>query len=147
VRYLSSAWLDAAAAALADSLALQDAIGDVALTLEQTVTDVPEVPDLPDGPDGAGGSGGTVRWHVLLDHGDARLVAGPAEHADLRFTTTYRVARAIALGELAAPTAFIAGHLRVGGDLTLLTRHQRLLASLDDVLVDVRKATTFAPVP
>lgn len=132
MRYLSPAWLDAAAAALADSPGLQDAIGDVSLTLEQTVTDVPD---------------GTVRWHIVLDHGDARLVPGPAEHADLRFATTYRVARAIVVGDLAAPMAFIAGRLRIGGDLTLLTRHQRLLSALDDVLVDVRKATTFAPVP
>jgi hypothetical protein len=134
VRYLSPDWLAAAAAALADSPGLQDAIGDVGLTLEQTVT------GMPDGAD-------DVRWHVVLDHGAARLTPGPAEHADLRFTTTYRVARAIALGELAAPMAFIAGRLRVGGDLTLLTRHQRVLSAVDDVLVDVRKATTFAPVP
>jgi hypothetical protein len=82
-----------------------------------------------------------------LDAADDGLATGPAAHPDLRFTTTYRVARAIALGELAAPMAFIAGRLQVGGDLTLLTRHQQLLATLDDVLVDVRKATTFAPVP
>lgn len=128
MRYLSPAWLDAAAEALAGSPGLPDAIRDVALTLEQTVTD---------GPDG------TVRWHVVLDHGAARLAAGPAEHADLSFTTTYPVARAIALGEIPAPMAFIAGRLRVGGDLSLLTRHHRVLAALDDVLVDVRKATTF----
>jgi hypothetical protein len=139
VRYLSSTWLDAAAAALSDSPGLRDAIGDVSLTLEQTVTGVPDLPDE--------GRDGTVRWHVVLDHGDARLAPGPAEHADLRFGTTYAVARAIARGELAAPMAFIAGRLRVGGDLTLLTRHQRVLSAVDDVLVDVRKATTFAPVP
>lgn len=135
MRYLSPAWLDAAAAALADSPGLQDAIGDVSLTLEQTVTEVPDELD------------GAVRWHIVLDHGEARLVPGPAEHADLRFATTYRVARAIVVGDLVAPMAFIAGRLRIGGDLTLLTRHQRLLSALDDVLVDVRKATTFAAVP
>jgi hypothetical protein len=131
VRYLSPAWLDAAADALAGSPGLRDAIRDVELTLEQTVT---------------GGPDGTVRWHVTLDHGEARLVAAPAERPDLSFTTTYRVARAIALGELPAPMAFIAGRLRVGGDLALLTRHQRVLSAVDDVLVDVRKATTFADV-
>ena len=129
MRYLSPAWLDAAGEALADSPGLRSAITDLALTLEQTVTGAPD---------------GTVRWHVVLDHGDARLVRGPAERSDLRFSTSYGVASAIALGELATPMAFMAGELRVGGDLTLLTRHQRLLASLDDVLVDVRKATTFA---
>ena len=131
MRYLSPEWLDAAGDALADSPGLRDAIHDISLTLEQTVVD---------GPDG------TVRWHVVLDHGDARLATGPAERSDLRFETTYRVARAIARGELAAPMAFIAGSLRVGGDLQLLTEHQRLLSAVDDVLVDVRKATTFADV-
>jgi hypothetical protein len=129
VRYLSREWLAAAGGALADSPGLRDAIRAVSLTLQQTVTGGPE---------------GTVRWHVVLDHGDARLVAGPADRSDLRFETSYRVARAIARGELAAPMAFIAGDLRVGGDLTLLTAHQRLLSTVDDVLVDVRKATTFA---
>ena len=129
MRYLSREWLAAAGEALADSPGLRDAIRAVSLTLQQTVTDGPE---------------GTVRWHVVLDHGDARLVAGPADRSDLRFETSYRVARAIARGELAAPLAFIAGDLRVGGDLTLLTAHQRLLSTIDDVLVDVRKATTFA---
>jgi hypothetical protein len=132
VRYLSPEWLVAAGDALADSPGLRDAISDVSLTLEQTVTGGPE---------------GTVRWHLVLDHGDARLVAGPADRSDLRFETDYRVARAIALGELAAPMAFIAGNLRVGGDLTLLTAHQRVLSAVDDVLVDVRKATTFAAAP
>ena len=129
MRYLSREWLAATGDALADSPGLRDAIRDLSLILEQAVT---------------GGPAGTVRWHVVLDHGDARLVVGPADRSDLRFETSYRVARAIARGELAAPMAFIAGDLRVGGDLTLLTAHQRLLSTIDDVLVDVRKATTFA---
>jgi hypothetical protein len=132
VLYLSPEWLDAAAEALAGSPGLREAVREISLTLDQTVTD---------GPDG------TVRWHVVLDHGDVGLIAGPAERSDLRFSTSYRVARAIARGELAAPMAFIGGSLRVGGDLKLLTAHQRVLATLDDVLVDVRKATTFDPLP
>jgi hypothetical protein len=128
VRYLSPAWLAAAGDALADSPGLRDATTGTSLVLEQAVVD---------GPDG------TVCWHVVLEHGDARLVPGPAERSDLRFRTTYRVARAIAQGHVAAPLAFIAGDLQVGGDLTLLITHQWLLSALDDVLVDVRKATTF----
>lgn len=129
MRYLSPEWLDAAGEAISDSPGLRDATSELALTLEQTVTD---------GPDG------TVCWHLVLDHGDAQLVPGPADRSDVRFRTTYRTAREIARGELAAPMAFIAGQLRVGGDLSLLTRHQRLLSTIGDVLVDVRKATTYA---
>jgi hypothetical protein len=126
VRYLSPAWFEAAGDALAADPGLPTAVAGLQLTLEQVVQDAPE---------------GTVRWHLVIDDG-VRLVAGPAEHADLRFTTSYATAAAIASGELAAQLAFIRGELRVGGDLTLLTTHQRTLAAIHDVLAEVRKATT-----
>jgi hypothetical protein len=129
VRYLSPEWLAAAADAIAHDVGLQEAAADISLTLEQIVTD---------GPDG------TVSWHIVLDRGTARLVPGRASQADLRFTTTWPTACAIALGELAAPTAFMAGRLRVGGNLTLLVGQQQKLSSIDDVLGDLRSVTTFA---
>jgi hypothetical protein len=128
VRYLSPEWLAAAADAIAHDAGLQEAARDISLTLEQTVTD---------GPDG------TVSWHIVLDNGTTRLVPGRAPHADLRFTTTWPTACAIALGELAAPTAFMEGRLRVGGNLTLLIGQQQKLSTIHDVLGDLRSATTF----
>jgi hypothetical protein len=129
VRYLSAEWLEAAGKALAADEGLRRTTAQVALTLEQTV---------PDGPDGP------VSWHIVLDHGENRLVVGPHPGADLRFRTSYRVAEAIARGETAAPQAFIRGDLAVGGDLSLLTTQLRSLAAVDDALRDVRAATTFA---
>lgn len=135
MRYLSPEWFDAASAALAADPGLPEATSEVDLTLEQTVTDAP---------------GGPVRWRLRLDAGGAHLAVVGADgpdpgsgDADLRFTTTYATAAAIASGELGAPTAFIRGELKVGGDLTLLTSHQRRLAAVHDVLADVRKVTTF----
>ena len=128
MRYLSPEWLAAAADAIAQDAGLRRATSGITLTLEQTVTDGPE---------------GTLRWYIVLDHGSARLVPGAAPQADLRFTTTWSAACAIARGELAAPTAFMQGSLRVGGDLRLLLGHQQKLAAIDDVLGGLRPITTF----
>ena len=128
MRYLSPAWFDAASDALAGDPGLAAATADLHLTLEQFVTRAPE---------------GTVTWHLVIGDG-VQLVQGSASAPDLRFTTAYPTAAAIAAGELPAPIAFIRGELRVGGDLTLLTTHQRALGAIHDVLSEVRKATDDA---
>lgn len=130
MRYLSPEWFAAASEALADDPGLAGATAGLRLTLQQTVTDTP------------GGVDGVVRWCLVVEDG-VRLVPGPLDDADLRFTTNYAVAAAIATGDLGAPTAFIRGDLTVGGDLTLLTTHQRALAAVHDVLAEVRKDTVF----
>jgi SCP-2 sterol transfer family protein len=126
VQYLSDEWFVAADKALADDESLRDALAEVRLTVEQTVTD---------GPDG------TVTWSLVIDRGTARVLAGPTDGADVRFRTSYPVAGAIAQGRVGAPAAFLRGDLAVGGDLQQLTRHQRALAAVDDVLGEVRRAT------
>jgi putative sterol carrier protein len=131
VRYLSPEWMDAAAQALAADTALKEATADVALTLEQVVT---------------GGPGDDVRWHVRIDHGSVTLAMGPADRADVRFTTDYATAAAIAAGAVGAQEAFGRGRLRVGGDITALGRHHRAFAAVDDALAGVREDTTF-PAP
>ncbi len=130
MRYTSPEWIAAAGRALADDTGLKDATVDVRLTIEQVVTGGPE---------------GTARWHVAIDHGRVELAAGAAgpHPADLRFTTDYATAAAVASGELAAQRAFAEGRLRVGGDLSLLTAHHRTLAALDDALASVRAETEF----
>jgi hypothetical protein len=141
VRYLSAEWVDAAARALAADTALKEATADVALTLEQVVTGVPA--GVAGGPEEGAGDG-DVRWHVAVDRGSVTLAAGPAPQGfDVRFTTDYATAAAIAQGLLGAQQAFAAGRLRVGGDVTALGRHHRAFAAVDDALAGVRAATTF----
>jgi predicted lipid carrier protein YhbT len=127
VRYLSPEWMDAAGAALARDERLATALRGVRLTVEQVVED----------------PAGTVRWHVVVDDGRARLVPGPAAAPDLRFTTDRATAAGIASGRLSAQRAFVEGRLRVGGDLSTLLAHQRAVAAVDDALAEVRAATTF----
>jgi hypothetical protein len=149
MRYLSPEWFAAAQAAIDSDGQLRERSAGLRLTIEQTVTGGPEqaVTEGP-GPPGPsprpGSAGEVIRWHVVLDHGSARLVLGPAPRADLRFRASYAVAAAIARGDLAAPIAFVRGQLTVGGDLNLLSAHQRTLAALHDVLRDVRRATSYA---
>jgi SCP-2 sterol transfer family len=152
VLYLSREWMDAARGALAADTGLKAATAEVRLTLEQVVTGVPaEV-----GPDATG----SVRWHVRVDQGEVALAAGAAgpdgpdgpdgtaagDGADVRFTTDYATAAAIASGRLSAQRAFLDGRLRVGGDVGMLGRNQRAFAAVDDALAAVRAATTF-PAP
>jgi hypothetical protein len=122
----------AAGRALANDDDLRAATSELTLTIEQVVTGAPGVPD-----------GGTVRWQVTIDHGRVALVDQPGGAADLRFSADHPTAAQIASGELAAQRAFVEGRLRVGGDLSLLTRHQRVFATIDDTLAKVRTETTF----
>ena len=168
MRYLSTEWMDAACRALdagADDEARQAVLAGVTLTVEQVVlpsndprstvdpsTGVPAT----DGPSPSEPSTGVpstsprtaegepVRWHVTIADGRAALVPGAADHPDLRFTTDYATAAAIAAGTLSAQRAFVEGRLRVGGDLSLLIAHQRAIAAVDDVLAPVRDQTTYA---
>jgi len=67
-----------------------------------------------------------------------------ASPPDLRFTTDYATAAAVAAGDLGAQRAFVEGRLRVGGDLSLLTAHQRAMAAVGDALAAVRAETSYA---
>lgn len=137
MQYLSAEWMDAAASALAGDTGLKEATADVVLTLEQVVTGVPG------GHGGPGEGKGEVRWHVQIDRGSVALVAGPAEAFDVRFTTDYATAAAIASGATGAQQAFAEGRLRVGGDVTALGRNQRAFAAVTDALAAVRADTTY----
>jgi hypothetical protein len=120
--------MEAARRALAADDAQRPALAGVRLTVQQTVEDTPD---------------GAVTWHVAIEDGRMALDAGPADDPDLRITTRWDTAAAVAAGTLAAQRAFVEGRLRLGGDLSLLLTHQRALAAVDDVLAPVRAATTY----
>lgn len=84
-------------------------------------------------------------YHVVLDHGSGSVHAGPAAEPTVTFTQSAELARAIATGEESAQRAFMAGHLRVGGDLQALAAHQSVVVELGDVFASVRSSTDFGP--
>ncbi len=120
--------MDAARRALAGDGELAAALAGVTLAVEQAVD---------------GGPDGDVRWLLDIRDGQVDLVPGPAGRADLSFTTSYATAAQIAAGTLSAQRAFMEGHLKVGGDLSLLITHQRAVAAVDDALAPVRAETTY----
>jgi hypothetical protein len=129
--YLSDAWV----AALDDALQASASVAAVApLVIEQVVREVPKH--------------GEVRYRVWIDArgGHAgRVVAGEEREArpDIRLSTDYGTATAIARGSENAQTALAHGRLQLGGTLDVLTRHADALAALDDATAALRASTTY----
>jgi putative sterol carrier protein len=121
--YLSPAWFDAADAALRADPGLADASRGIHLVLQQTVGD-PEP---------------ATTWHIRFDDGAVSLVVGPADDATVTFHCDRATAVDVHRGRTGAQAAFMAGNLRVGGDVSALLAHQELLAALSDVLASLRE--------
>jgi hypothetical protein len=125
--FLSELWLgelDRAVRASASVSALAP------IVIEQVVRDVP--------------GRGEVRYRIQVDDGGARVAEGaPPGPPDVRLTTDYPTAVAIALGKENAQIALARGRLRIGGDIDTLARRAGALAALDDATAALRAATTY----
>ena len=126
VPFPSDAWFDEAAARVADDDQLADRSRGVHLVLQQTVVD---------------GSSEAV-WHIRVADGDVELRRGPADDPTVTFSCNADTAEAIRQGTTSTQSVFMAGELRVGGDVGALLRHQELLASLAAVLGPVRSGAS-----
>jgi putative sterol carrier protein len=112
VRYLSPEWI-----AALDATAAGTIVDDgVHLVVQQEVV---------------GGPDGDVRYNISVDGGAVAVHPGRADEPTVTFTQDYDTAVAIAAGELSAQEAFMAGRVRVRGDLAHLARHQGVVAALD----------------
>jgi putative sterol carrier protein len=127
-RYLSEEWFDEVNRAAADSDQLQTDTASVELTIQQVVTDTPD---------------GDVRYAVRVRRGRVEVVRGDDPGADVTITEDWDTARAVAAGDLSAPTAFMTGRIRVGGNVAVLLDAQGSLQGLDQVFADLRDRTTF----
>ena len=112
---------------------VQDATGVSTLApivIEQVVRDVP--------------GRGEVRYRFRVDAGGARVIAGEAEQrADVRLTTDYETAVAIATGRENAQIALARGRLRLRGNIDTLVRSADALGALDDATAALRGNTTY----
>ena len=126
--FLSEAWLRELDAALRAAPQLS-ALGPI--EIEQTVSGVPRR--------------GDVRYRLVIDEGGARVgtVDESERPADVRLTTEYSTAVAIAAGKENAQSALADGRLRLGGNVDLLVRRASAFAALGDVTAAVRGVTTF----
>jgi putative sterol carrier protein len=126
--YLSPAWLTALQDAADSSPTLRDATAGMRLVVQQVVT---------------GGPDGDVAYHVIVDDGRATVRAGQADDPTITFTQDRATAAAVSRGELSAQGAFMAGRIRVRGDLPALVAQQDALLRVDDVFASVRETTSY----
>jgi predicted lipid carrier protein YhbT len=124
--FLSDAWFDAYSADVAASGSVRS-LGP--LVIEQRIHHVP--------------GRGEVRYQLHVDDRGARLERNELVDPDVRITTDYAVAVAIARGEQSAQNALARGRLRLGGDIEALVRRADALAALDDVAAGLRVKTTY----
>ena len=124
--FLSAAWIDALDAAVRSSEAMA---GLAPTVIEQTVVDVP--------------GAGLVRYRIRVDATGARVTAEDDERADVRLTTDYVTAVAIAQSRENAQSALARGRLQLGGDVDVLIRNAEAFAALADVTGALRAATTY----
>ena len=88
-------------------------------------------------------SGVDRAFAIRIADGTVSVESGHAADADLSFTQDRATAAAIAQGELSAQAAFLAGRLRVGGDLREVMGRGRELAAIDDVFAAARATTSW----
>ena len=131
--HLSDEWITGFDELVRTHDGLRDASADTRVVLQFTIH-----PTVVDGP------GTAVTYAVLLDHGDNRVVPGVHPDPDLTLRTDRRTAAAVAAHHESAQTAFMAGRLRLGGDVRFLIAHQGVLAGIDDCAAQLRATTTFA---
>jgi putative sterol carrier protein len=122
--FLSDVWIAALDAALRASV---EPAEREAFVLEQVVLDVP--------------NRGIVRYCLAIDGDGARVTRD--NQPDLRLTTDYATAVAIAQGTTNAQSALAAGRLRIGGSLELFATRADALLVLGDVAARVRADTEF----
>ncbi len=107
--FLTTEWVDELAARAA-TVAID---ADLSLTLEYRIIGEPG-----------------VTWHVELGEGRIRVTGAPHAAPVLTLTSSRAVAQAIQSSRLSAQSAFLAGDLRIGGEISRLIE---LRAALDAV--------------
>lgn len=123
--FLSAEWIDQLDAALRAAPNLDGG----PFVLEQVVNEVPRR--------------GVVRYRLVVADGTARVSRESDAPVDVRLTTDYETAVAIARGDANAQVALSQGRLRITGDSEALTRHADELRQLATAGAELRPTTTF----
>lgn len=89
------------------------------------------------------GEEGDVRWALRVAGGRVAVESGAVADPDVTLATDRSTAVDVARGQLAVTDAFMAGRLRLAGDLGALLRAGAVLGALDAALASVRERTTW----
>ena len=127
-RYLSPEWLDAAQQAIDANTSIREAASAADFVVQHVVT---------------GGSDGELTYHVRVGGDGVRIRPGEASDPTVVFTEDYRTAAAIGRGDLSAQAAFMAGRIRVHGDLPKLVEQSSAFDEIEDALAGLRSQTSY----
>ncbi len=126
MEHLSDDWISAFDDVVREHTGLAEATAATRLVITYLVED-------PDGDHRA--------YSIVLDHGDNRVERGTRTDADVTLRTDRVTAADIAHNRESALKAFMAGRLRLGGDVRALITHQALLSDIDDCTAALRRDT------
>ncbi len=119
VKFLSQEWSDAVQNALNGYPGFKSAIVSTDLGLQFHITETPE---------------GDVNYYLQTSGGSAVLALGSLQNPDITIGQTYETARGIFSGELATQNAFMAGKLKVSGNMAKLLMNQNVITQMQAAL-------------
>lgn len=112
VQFLTEEWADAVESAVNASEGFRNAVANAALKLQFNISDAPS---------------GDVQYYLAAADGSAEVAVGELADADVTIGQNYETAINIAKGDLNVQTAFMAGKLKVEGNLAKLMMHQNAI--------------------
>lgn len=127
-RFLTSAWVDEVDRLVRSDPSLRRAAAGRRFVLQQAVDRGSEEP---------------VIYHLVFDDGSVSAAWGAADHPDLALRTDLATATAISRGDESAQAAFMAGRLRIDGEVGALLANAELFGAMADVLGPLRDTTEY----
>lgn len=125
VQYLSDDYMTAATEALNADVGFVDAMANVELTLQFSVSEAPA---------------GDVDYYLSIKDGTAQMALGKREDADATISSTYETAVALSKGDLNTQMAFMTGTIKVAGNMAVLMMNQNIInkwgTALQGIAVD-----------
>lgn len=122
--FLSDEWIASLASCASDA----QVAPDLRLVIQQVVIDE---------------AGDERAFAVRIADGRVTVERGRVADAEVVFTQDRATAAAVGRGELSAQTAFMAGRMKVGGDLRVVIDRARELQAIDDIFAEARAATSW----
>ena len=126
MEYLSDEWL-AALDSAARTVTVDPPAADT-IVVQTVVTDPP---------------GPAIAYHLTLADRSIGVQAGASDAPTVTFTQSRETAAAVASGRRSAQEAFMAGDIRVGGDVTALIQQREAFRAFDEVMAGVLVETEF----
>lgn len=112
LQFLSDEYLAAATAALNANDDFVNSIANIDMGLQFHVTEAPT---------------NDIDFYLMVGEGEATMVAGVLDGADVSISSTHETAVAMFSGELNTQTAFMTGKIKVTGNMAVLMMNQGVI--------------------